>query len=86
MLKGQHVINTVAVHYTHTFPTERRYMTIPNDHQSTAMLYGCPDSISGAVIEIHVAGFELYNVLREKCSDRSIHNKYTHPYMVLFHK
>lgn len=36
----------------HTFPTERRYMTIPNDHQSTDMLYGCPDNISGAVIEI----------------------------------
>ena len=34
-----------------TFPIERRYMTIPSDHQSTDMLYGCPDSISGAAIE-----------------------------------
>lgn len=33
-----------------TFPIERRYMTIPSDHQSTDMLYGCPDSISGAAI------------------------------------
>ena len=25
-------------------------MTIPKDHQSTAILYGCPDSISGAAM------------------------------------
>ena len=83
---------------THTFPIERRYITIPNDHQSTAKLYDCPDSISGAEREIYVQGFELQCIpFMEKyihnCSilyiytytiTHTTHVKY--PYMVLSHK